>query len=68
LNAIVSGEFSGLWKFLFSQGLGRQIQGICGVVSSLLAIYEEMNIVLEGDTRDSDFDAAIINLEKNIAV
>ena len=45
LNSLVSGEFAGLWKYLFSAPIGPGTQGLFGLVSGIMGVYEEMSII-----------------------
>ena len=45
LNALVSGEFSGVWKYLFSKPIGPGTQGLFGMISGAMGVYEEMSII-----------------------
>lgn len=58
MNILVSGEFAGLWKYLFSRGLGRGTQGLFGVITGIMGIYEEWSLLQDpkGDTRSIDND------------
>lgn len=45
---LVSGEFSGLWKLIFARRLDPGTQGLFGMISGLMDLYEEI-MQLKGD-------------------
>ena len=49
MNLLVSAEFSGLWKVLFNSRLDSGTQGLFGMISGLMGVYEEMYL-LKGST------------------
>lgn len=59
LNIIVSGDHSGLWRSLFRRSLGTGHVGLLGMIASGISVYEEVSLVMGGDTRDASLDAAI---------
>jgi hypothetical protein len=59
LNIIVSGHHSELWQVLFRRSLGAGHVGLFGMIASGIAVYEEVQLVMAGDKRDSTLDAAI---------
>lgn len=59
MNLIVSGEFSGLWKILFGNRLDPGTQGLFGMISGLMGVYEEMCYLSGEDKRISSVDAGL---------
>ena len=65
MNLLVSGEFSGLWHVLFGSRIDPGTQGLFGMISGLMGVYEEMCYLQGGDKRISSVDA---NLKKIFGV
>lgn len=59
LNLLVSAEFSGLWKILFGSRLDPGTQGLFGMISGLMGVYEEMCYLSGEDKRISSVDASL---------
>ena len=58
MNLLVSAEFSGLWKVLFNSRLDSGTQGLFGMISGLMGVYEEMYLLQGGtDKRITSVDA-----------
>ena len=59
MNLLVSGEFSGLWKILFGGRLDPGTQGLFGMISGLMGVYEEMCYLKGDDKRVTSVDASL---------